>query len=119
MRTMPASYDCRAFGFTDGQEGLFYDESLNILLHGKVTDHMLNAVVVHDGSDTETGRPGTSFPDGYHYGDWDLQHITHFPKDITTLDGFMKWLMSDKTDYYRIRAYFKAKRIINEYLKFK
>lgn len=116
MRTMPASYDCRAFGFEDKQSGLFYDEALNILLRGIIVDHMLQASVIHDGSDNETGRLGSSFHDGYRYPDWDLQHITHFPENILSLQGYLSWLNNPKTGYKQIKAYFKAKRLLEETL---
>lgn len=54
MRTMPGSYDLRAFGFTDGQEGLFYDSALNCLLRGKIVDTLLEATVIHGGSDYDS-----------------------------------------------------------------
>ena len=113
---MPASYDCRAFGFEDKQSGLFYDEALNILLRGVIVDHMLQASVIHDGSDNKTGRPSFSFSQGYRYGDWDLQYITYFPENIQSLQGYLTFLNNPKTDFYKIKAYFKAKRLLEETL---
>ncbi len=114
---MPASYDCRAFGIEDKSSGLFFDTALNILLRGVVVDYMLQASVVHSGSNSETGSYWTSgFSEGYRYNDWDLQHITYFPENINTLQGYLSWLNNPKTGYKQIKAYFKAKRLLEETL---
>ena len=109
-------YDCDAFGFVDGQEGLFYDPNLNILLKGKITDYMLDARVEHDGTDYENGCYFAGFTAGYRYKDWDLHSLVHFPNDILTLDGYLKWLNNPKIQFEQIKAYFKAKRLLVETL---
>jgi len=116
MRTMPASYDCRAFGFEDGQSGLFYDSSTNILVRGKITDFMLDATVIHDGSDYDKGRYFAAFSHGYRYKDWDLYQMTYFPENILTLEGYLKFINNPRNTYKQINAYFKAKRLLIEAL---
>lgn len=113
---MPASYDCRAFGFEDGQSGLFYDTSLNILLRGRIIEFMLNATVVHDGSDYDKGRYFAAFSLGYKYDDWDLSQIIHFPEDILTMEGYLRFINNPNVTYKHMDAYFKAKRLLIESL---
>lgn len=119
MRTMPASYDCSAFGFKNDQEGLFYDASTNTLLRGKIIDFMLVAEVVHDGSDYDNGRFFAAFRVGYTYNDWDLVDITWFPEDILTSGGYQKWIVNPKVTVVQINAFIKAKRILIEILETK
>jgi len=117
MRTMPASYDCRAFKFENGQEGLFYDSVLNCLLRGKIVDFMLVAEVVHDGTDYANDKYFAAFRNGYTHFDWDLQYITWFPNDILTIDGYLNWLSTDRVTEKEIKAHFKAKRLLKETLE--
>src|SRR3972149_2746482 len=114
MRTMPASYDCRAFGFKDGQSGLFYDYSLNTLLRGTIVNFMLSAEVVHDGTDKARYRFFASYEKGYKHDDWDLQYITWFPDDILTFDGYKAWLEDESVTEREIRAFIKARRLLEE-----
>lgn len=102
---MPATYDCRAFGFENGQSGLFYDFGTHTLLSGRITDYMLNAEVVE--------CPYGTFNKGYVFEDWDLCYITFIP---ITLTEYLKWLNDPRTDYKKIKAYFKAKPLIEKYL---
>lgn len=113
---MPGSYDLRAFGFTDGQEGLFYDSALNCLLRGKIVDTLLEATVIHGGSDYDNGRYFSAFSEGYSHFDWDLQHIIWFPENILTWAGFKEWMNMDRVAYPELKAYTKAKRLLTESL---
>lgn len=119
MRTMSPSYDCKFFGFKEGQEGLFYDSALNILLRGKIVDFMLQAEVIHGGNDIPNGRYFSAFSRGYKYIDWDLQYITWFPENILTYQGYMDWINDDKVTEKEIKGFIKGKRLLDETLESK
>ncbi len=104
-------YDCKYFHFENNQEGYFYDFKLNNLIEGKIINHRLNGTVVHDGS-TSNSFP-YAFSIGYTYDNWDLGNVVWFPKNIKTLDGFLIWLNKNETGFTQIKAYLKAKELIN------
>lgn len=102
---MPATYDCRAFGFENGQSGLFYNFGTHTLLKGVIRDYLLNAEVVECHFHT--------FSVGYIYDDWDLCEIIYIP---ITLSEYLAWLNDPRTDYKKIKAYFKAKPLVEKFI---
>ncbi len=104
-------YDCNFFHFENGQKGLFFSDTLNIILIGEIKDFKLEATV-----HKTMLFPFNAFSIGYKYGDWDLKDMIYFPNDIITYSGFLKWLNNPNTTERQIKAYFKIKTDLNTYI---
>ena len=106
--------ECGFFGFSELQQGFWYDYKLRELIKGQIVDFKLVGKIVHDGTDSDKGKFLCAFNEGYHYNNWDTSSVVYFPENILKYEGFMNWLQDSKTNEFKIKMYFECKWMLEK-----
>lgn len=102
----------------NGDTGLYYSQSLDLLIVGMRVDWHLKGRVISNNSCLDGGSwILSSFPVGYTYKNWGGDEFTYLGtyRTFITLDGYLSFI--DRADYDDLKAYFKAKPHIKKLLK--
>lgn len=102
----------------NGNIGLYYSPSLDLLIVGIRIDYRLKGRVISNNSCLDGGSwLMSSFMVGYTYRDWRGDGFSYLGtyRTFTTLDGYLDFI--NRADYDDLKAYFKSKPHIEKLLR--